>query len=356
MEAIRTFRRDDIPQVAELFATTFMHNGTSASSGLDRYFERVFFESPLDEEDLPSFVYLDASGSIAGFIGVQPRRLRLRGRRLRAAVATKLMVAPRARGSFAAVRLVSRVFAGPQDVLFSDLSNEAARAIFEGFGGVTVLPLSLQWQRPVRPARHSLSWLHARGVPGVITHGLRPLGSLADAVVARLSTRRFRDLFAGYAVEDLPVDLLAQRFDELCSDRALRPEYDERSLHWLLNVAEQNQPDRVLRRRVVRDARGEVVGWFLYYLAPGGESEVVQLVARKGAGEAVFHALLDDAWRGGTVMLTGRLEPRLVREMSALHCYFRQGGHWTLAHAKQPDVLEAILSGNAFLSRLEGEW
>ncbi len=356
MEVIRSFRRDDIPQVAELFRTTFMHNGPSAPPGLDRYFERVFFENPLNEEDLPSLVSLDASGSIAGFIGVQPRRLRLRGRPLRAAVATKLMVAPAARGSFAAVRLVSRAFAGPQDVLFSDLSNEAARRIFEGFGGVAVLSLSLQWQRPLRPARHSLSWLRARGVPGVITQGLRPLGSLADAVIARLGTRRFRDSFDGYAVDDLPVDLLAQRFDELCSDRALRPEYDEKSLHWLLNVAQQNQPDHVLRRRVVRDARSEVVGWFLYYLAPGGDSEVVQLVAREGAGDAVFHALLDDAWRGGTVMLSGRLEPRLVREMSAHHCYFRQGEHWTLAHTKRPDVLEAILSGNAFLSRLEGEW
>jgi len=53
----------------------------------------------MNEADLPSFVYLDGGGSIVGFVGVQPRRLLLRGRRLRAAVATKLMVARAARGS-----------------------------------------------------------------------------------------------------------------------------------------------------------------------------------------------------------------------------------------------------------------
>ena len=193
-------------------------------------------------------------------------------------------------------------------------------------------------------------------MPNLITQGLRPLGSVADALVARVGAGRFRDAFAGYTTEDLPLDVLAARIGEFCSDRALRPEYDERSLQWLLGVAQQNEPHRALRRRLVRDARRDVAGWFLYFLEPGGTSEVVHLLARKGATEGVLHALLADAWNGGTVMLTGRLEPSMVREMSARHCYFRQVGHWSLAHSKQPDVLQAILTGQAFLSRLEGEW
>ena len=356
MEAIRAFRHEDIPQVAELFSSTFTHNGNSARPGLDTYLQRVFFESPLHEEDMPSFVYLDERGSIVGFIGVQPRRLRLRGRPIRAAVATKLMVAPPARGSLAAARLLSRAFAGPQDVLFSDLSNDAGRRLFEGFGGVTVLPLSLQWQRPVRPVRHSLSWLRAHGVPAVITQGLRPLGTIADAVVARLGPGRFGASLAGHTTEDLPLDVLATHLGALCADRALRPEYDEPSLRWMLNVAERNEPDRVLRRRLVRDPHGEIVGWFVYYLGPGAESEVLQLLARKGSADAVFDALVADAWSGGTAMLSGRLEPRMVKEMSARHCYFRHTGHWAVAHSKHPAILQAILNGDAFLSRLEGEW
>jgi hypothetical protein len=123
-----------------------------------------------------------------------------------------------------------------------------------------------------------------------------------------------------------------------------------------LNVAERNEPDRPLRRRLVRDPQGGIVGWFLYYLGPGAESEVLQLLARRGAADAVFDALLADARSGGTVMLSGRPEPRMLKEMSARHCYFRHTGHWALAHSKQPDVLHALLNGDAFLSRLEGEW
>ena len=150
--------------------------------------------------------------------------------------------------------------------------------------------------------------------------------------------------------------MLATHLGALCADRALRPEYDEPSLRWMLNVAERNEPDRVLRRRLVRDPHGEIVGWFVYYLGPGAESEVLQLLARKGSADAVFDALLADAWSGGTAMLSGRLEPRMVKEMSARHCYFRHTGHWALAYSKHPAILQAILNGDAFLSRLEGEW
>jgi hypothetical protein len=355
VDLIRPFRRDDIRSVLELFRAAFLRNGNHAPAGLDTYFERVFFENPLYDEDLPSFVHLDRKGTIVGFAGVQPKRLLMRGRPLRAAVATKLMVSPAA-GPLAAVRLLGRVFAGPQDLLLSDLCNDAGRRIWEGLRGRTSLLYSMEWQRPLRPVRHLLSWLRARGVPGIITGSLRPLSSMADALLARWGGRRPDATSAEYSVEDLPLDVLAARLPDLLADRAVRPEYDERWLQWMLRVAQQNEPHRTLRRRLVRDARQEPAGWFLYFLDPGGAAEVVQLLARKGAAEAVFQALLADAWDDGAVMLSGRLEPGLVREMSAQHCYFRQAGVWTVAHAKQPDILDAILAGNAFVSRLEGEW
>jgi len=355
VDPIQAFQRQDIPEVLGLFRAAFLHNGRRAPARLDTYFERVFFENPWYDEELPSLVYRDPRGAIIGFAGIQPRPLVLRGRPLRGAVATKFMVSPGGADPLAAVRLLHRVFAGPQDLLLSDLGTDAGRRMWERGGGTTALLYSLQWQRPVRPARHALSWLRARGVPGFITGSLRPLGSVADALLAR-SRGRARDGLDGYTTDDLSLDVMAAQFPAVCADRALRPEYDARALHWLLSVAQQNEPDRVLRRRVVRDARGEVVGWFLYLLERGGVSEVVQLAARKGAADPVFHLLLADAWSSGAVMLSGRLEPSMVREMSVRHSYFRQVGPWTLAHAKDPDVLAAVLSGSAFWSRLEGEW
>jgi hypothetical protein len=355
VDPIQAFRREDIPEVLGLFRTAFGQNGRSTPTQLDTYLDRVFFQSPWYDEALPSYVYRDRSGAIIGFAGVQPRPLVLRGRPLRGAVATKLMVSPNGGDALAAVKLLRRVFAGPQDVLLSDLSTDAGRRIWEGLGGITALLYSLQWQRPVRPARHVLSWLRARGVPGFITGALHPLGSMTDALLAR-SAAPLHSGLDGYTTDDLPLDVMATQFSAVCADRALRPAYDARALQWLLSVAQLNDPHRVLRRRLVRDARGQVAGWFLYLLEPGGASEVVQLLARKGSADAVFHMLLADARNCGAVMLSGRLEPSMVREMSTQHSYFRQVGPWTLAHTKDADVLSAILSGNASLSRLEGEW
>ncbi len=356
MELIRPFRREDIPPVLALFRTAFLETGKRIPARLESYFDRVFFESPWYDEALPSYVHLDRGGRIIGFVGIQPRPMVLGGRRLRAAVATKLMTSSTGDEPLAAVRLLSRAFAGPQDVLLSDLSNDAGRRIWEGLGGITALLYSFQWQRPVRPVRHSLSWLRVHGVPPLITGGLRPLSSVADALVARLAAGRSRQATSGYTTEDLPAEVLVAQLPSLSRDRALRPEYDARSLQWLFSVAQQNEPDRELRRRLVRDPRGAVAGWFLYFLEPGGICDVLQLLARNGAAGAVFDQLLADAWSCGAVMLEGRLEPGMLREMSLRHCYFRQAGPWMLAHSKQPEVLEALRSGTAFLSRLEGEW
>ncbi|HUC41461.1 MAG TPA: hypothetical protein VMR92_11535 [Gemmatimonadales bacterium] len=349
MDLIRPFQRDDIPAVVELFRWAFHRNGDDASVALEPYFEHVFFENPWYDEELPSFVHVADSGGIDGFIGVQPKRLRFRGRRVRVIAATKLMASPTAT-PLVASRLVRRVLAGPQDLLFTDISNDAGRRIFEALGGVTIRVYCLKWQRLVRPARHGLSWLRARGVPNLITQSLRPLGWVADAMLASRSTHN------GCVVEDLPFDVLAKRLPELLPSGALQPEYDERWLAWLLGLAQQSEPERELRRRLVRDERGEPAGWFLYFVAPGGAADVLQLVARKDASTVVFDALLADAWSAGAAMVSGRLEPSMVREMSARHCVFRQADHWTLAQTRDPEILATIGCGGAFLSRLEGEW
>jgi len=355
VDLIRPFQREDIPAALQLFRGAFLRNGNRAPMALETYFERVFFENPWYDPDLPSYVHVSANGSIDGFVGVQPRRLRWRGRRLRVAVATKLMASPTATPLVAA-RLLGKVFAGPQDLLLSDNSNDAGRRIWEGLGGVMVLLYSLQWQRPLRPGRHALSWLRARGTPAIVTRGLQPLGSIADAVVARWGPMRARSASDGYSVADLPLDVLARRLPTLLAGRALQPEYDEPWLEWLLQIAQQNEPHRVLRRRLVSDDRQDPVGWFLYFLEPGAVAEVIQLVARKDAAPAVFDALVNDARTEGAAMLSGRLEPGMVREMSSRHCYFRQAEHCTLVHSKDREIRDAILGGNAYLSRLEGEW
>jgi len=45
-----------------------------------------------------------------------------------------------------------------------------------------------------------------------------------------------------------------------------------------------------------------------------------------------------------------------VQALSDRRCWFRQEGTWTLVHSRHRDILSAVHQGDAFLSRLDGEW
>jgi hypothetical protein len=355
VDLIRPFQREDIPQVVEVFRWAFQRNGNHVPGELESYFDWVFFQNPWYDDELPSWVHVADDGRIDGFVGVQPKRLQFRRRRLRVITATKLMAGPTAT-PLVASRLLRRVLAGPQDLLYSDISNDAGRRIFEALGGSTIMLYSLKWQRPLRPARHAISWLEARGTAGVVTRMLRPIGSAADAVLSRGGPTRVPAIPAGYAVDDLSLDMLAERLPDLVGNRLLHPDYDERWLDWVLRVAKQTKPGATLRRRIVYDATQQPAGWFLYFLDGAGAAEVLQLVARKDAQAVVFDTILADAWEAGATIISGRLEPTMVEEMSARHCLFRRADHWTLVQTNDPEILATIAAGTGFLSRLEGEW
>ena len=161
--------------------------------------------------------------------------------------------------------------------------------------------------------------------------------------------------FAGHTSENLDPETLVTCLPTVCRERPLRPDYDARSLKWLLEVMSDANHAKPLRKQLVRNAQHEVVGWFLYFLERGGESNVVQMAASKRSAEAVLQILLADAWSQGSVVLSGRFEPGFAGALSSQGCALSHGP-WMLVHSKQPDVLDAIFSGEAFLSRLEGEW
>jgi hypothetical protein len=354
-DAIRPFRRDDIPDVVALYNEVFPATERSGTSDLESFFDIAFFGSPLTDEEGGSLVYVGSGGDILGFLGVQPRRLSIRGRTLHAAVCTKFMMARRAGINGAALRMLRSVFDRPLDLVMSDLANEPARRLWEGLGGRTALLGSLYWSRALRPARYLVSRITRRRPLKALAFAARPLADIADRVVARHALRWFPRGVAGHTSENLDLDTLVTCLPTVCRERPLRPDYDARSLQWLLELMSDANPTKPLRKQLVRNAQGEVVGWFLYFLERGGESSVVQMAASKRSAEAVLQMLLADAWSQGSVVLSGRFEPGFVGPLSSHGCAFSHGP-WMLVHSKQPDVLDAILSGEAFLSRLEGEW
>lgn len=104
------------------------------------------------------------------------------------------------------------------------------------------------------------------------------------------------------------------------------------------------------------DSAGAAVGWYGYQVNRGGVAEVIHLGAVKGRTLEVLDLLFEDAWRQGVVALRGRLEPCWLPGLAARQCTLLPAGAWTLVHSRRPDLVAAILAGDAMLSRLEGEW
>src|SRR5439155_25344477 len=111
-----------------------------------------------------------------------------------------------------------------------------------------------------------------------------------------------------------------------------------------------------LGRVLVRDESGGAIGWYLYYLKPGGECRLVQLAAGEGAAGVVLDHLFHDARRHGAAAVTGRMDPAHAQALCDHHCRFRLLGRGVLVHSRDPELLHAVQKGDAFLSRLEGEW
>lgn len=356
MATVRPLAENDVPAAAALLRRVYPAHGWPSAAACEAYFREMLFANPWRDLGLPSWV-AEEEGRICGLYAVLPRRMLLHGRPIRVAVGCQFMVDPAKRHSLTALQLLQACISGPQDLTLADGANDQARRMWIGLGGTTPLLYGLHWIRPLRPARHLLSVLKSRGVLSpALTLAARPLGAVADALAARLRPNRFLEEAHGVAEEALdPVTMLAHMPDVM-HGCALRPAYDERSLAWLLQQAAADTRHGELRARAVRDTRQRLLGWYVYYVQPGGLSEVLQLAAREGAFDCVLQRLLADAWRHGAAAVRGRLEPRFARQLSDRHCWLRMEGPWTLVHSRRAEVIDAIQQGDAFLSRLEGEW
>src|SRR5262249_45914256 len=142
----------------------------------------------------------------------------------------------------------------------------------------------------------------------------------------------------------------------LSDGRALAPDYEADSFHWFLEMAGRKRMHGPLRKAVVRDASGDLAGWYLYYLEHGGMGHVLQFGARPNAAARVLDCLFYQALGGGAVGVAGQLEPRFTRILSSCRCHFDWSGFALVVQSRYKELLNAIYEGDAFFSRLEGEW
>jgi hypothetical protein len=352
---VRAFRESDIPQVAALHRTVFRiaPRRDGEPERYDAYFRRVYLDHPGCHPDLPSLVY-ESNGRIAGFLGVVPRRMRMGGRPLQAAVSSQFVVESNGCSALVAVQLARTFLEGPQDVSIADEANDGAQKLWEGLGGATALLPSMHWIRPLRPARLALSFLRRRTGLGRLAPFAVPPSLIVDALATRTPGSRLFQTHPDTTDTALSADTVLAAHRE-CTAGSLRIEYDRPTLDWLIERAALRKPGCTFEAAAI-GTNGQVAGWYMYALERGGTAEVLQLAARPGAVESVLDHLFYRAWCRGAAAVGGRLESRFLQVLSDKYCLFHRRGPWMLVHARRSDVVRAFQLGDVFFSRLDGEW
>jgi hypothetical protein len=111
-----------------------------------------------------------------------------------------------------------------------------------------------------------------------------------------------------------------------------------------------------LRKVLVRDAQGKILGWYLYHFNAQSPSEVLQIVARPDSMIEVLGHLFYTAWTEGSHAISGQQAPSLREALfSDNYCVFNTGS-WMLVHSRNLEILQSIFRGDALITRLEGEW
>lgn len=356
MAHIRVLTPHDLPAAAALLTRVYPGHRWPSLRACEQYLGEVLFGHPWRDLQLPSWV-AEEGAQICGLYAVMPRRMRLGKRTLTAAIGCQCMVDPRMRRGLAALQLLKACLAGAQDLTIVDGATDMARRLFAGLGAVAPVAYNMHWTRPLRPARFALSLLQ-RGAArrSALAAAAQPVADCVDHVATRLRPNRFLREACDLVESDLDCTVMTEHLADMSSARALRPDYDSTSLAWLLERLAGLTERGCLRRRAVHDRSGHLLGWYLHFVRAGAVSEVVQLAARDGALDDVLRCLLADAWRHQSTAVHGRFEPAQALALAQRNCWLRAEGPWTAVHSNDSEITAAVQRGDAFFSRLDGEW
>lgn len=356
MPEIRPVTAQDLPAVALLFQRLLRSDGIEPRALAD-YLKTLFLEGPNYDPDMPSKVHMRDDGSVSGFFGIFPLVMEHSGRTLRAAVCGTFMVEAREDDPFAGARLLRDVLSGPQDLSFTETSNDLSTALWRKVNGHVLPDYSLEWLRILRPASFIVDRAAER-LPAarLITPLLRPIDAWAQ--------RRKSD-WAGYVPEtghadafndaDVSEDEAAELIPTFLRQFALRPQWDAERLRYMLAEARQKalHGERILR--VVRArSTGTPVGLFLYYGDEGRLGRVVQIMSLPGREGTVIDRMLRHADSRNMPALRGRTQPALLGAMLGRKIAFVHASS-TIVHSRHPELVEAFTSGRAFINGLAGE-
>jgi GNAT superfamily N-acetyltransferase len=354
---IRALEREDLPRVCQLYERVVRSGTVDPPPQLLNYFERTLFDYPWADPEIPSLVFEDADGAILGFLGSHVRRLRVDGRPLRMACGGQLVTAPEARSRGVGALLLRRFRSGPQDLMITDGATDFVRQMCVGLGGQTLVHASIGWTKVFRPAATTLSWLSQRNRGSGLARSLRLVAPALDGLAPAVLPERADLVPAQPAAEatELTVDALLEQMRDAPRWLRLHPDYDADYLRWLFAELAAVHDRGLPVRHLVHDRSGRVAGWYVYYLAPGGIAQVLQVAVPNGNPDLVLDHLLWHAAQGGAAAVQGRVEPVLYGSLRGRRCLLSRTQP-AIVHSEDQHLLGLLGSAKSLLTRLEGEW
>ena len=142
---VRPFEHHDAPAVAQMFLRILRHEAPGdGGAALAAYLDDLFSGPYGRDGEIVSRVHVTEDGRLNGFIGVLPQVMELDGEHLRAAICTTWMVDDHEADPFAGARLLKAVLSGPQDLSFSETSNDLSTAMWRRMGAHVLAPVRRQ--------------------------------------------------------------------------------------------------------------------------------------------------------------------------------------------------------------------
>ncbi len=366
---IRPFEAEDAASVASLWQYWFRGKSRHPDPGLTELVTRIYVEDPNVDDEITSLVAEDADGAFLGFLGTSVMPVTVDGEERKLAGIFPSVVAPEASTTVASL-LLRKFLAGPQALTFSDGGHAKFERIWETLGGGVGPIQSLRWVKLFRPNQLGLGMLaRRRGSVRIAKPVLQPLAAGADSLGRRVlparltaaaridanSEKRVSTSHGDYRSEELTPALLAELSPLFHTRSRLRPQYNEAHSTWQFSEMRKITEQGTLQTRLVRARDDSPVGWYVYYLRPGGLSSVYAIEGLDRHLPGVVDQLFLEADAGGAGALTGRMEPRLRRSMRERGALVHNGGSLQLIHSRDKRLLDDALLGRVGFNRLQGE-
>ncbi len=354
MGEIQAFTEEHAHGVASLYLRAGRGQNRPPGEALTRYFSELFLSNPWATPEMPALVFVEKR-QVVGSLGVLPRTMEFRGRRITVATLSPFIVDAEQQGELVGPRLLEKAFKGPQDLSWTDGASGHVKAGWTALGGHAADLYAFNWIRILRPFGTARIGLDRVGRAGRL---LKPIsGSLTipfDLLLSKLRLSFLQAPVSPYQPKIVSSEELLACIAELGWRESLRPSYSNPSFQWLMCEAGKSGHGE-LRMVTVTNPEGVRSGWFVYYARRGGTAFVLQIgVRRRHDFKNTLAALFRDAWECGCVWVKGASIPQYLTTLTEQQCFFRHPHDRVLIHSRNPEIASAVRLGEAALTRLDG--